>query len=71
MTIVNEDVKELRAGTYRWVRVYPNDDWTPARIEEESFSRSNRLVYFICGNEVEEYVEDCYEWGPIIKPPVK
>ena len=71
MAIVNEDVIELRPGTYHWVRVYPDSDWTPARIEEEWRSRSNRLVYFICGNEVEEYVENCYELGAIIEPPVK
>ena len=57
----------LKQGQYRWARVCEDDDWTTAEIVGNYFSK--RLMYFVCGNEVEEPVEDCYEWGPVIRPP--
>ena len=63
------DVNEpLEDGQYRWVRLSKDEGFIPATIHKDAL-RKDRLIYFICGNEMEDYVEDCYEWGPVIRPP--
>lgn len=56
----------LEAGQYRWCRVYEDSKWEPVAIEE---GFNGRLVYFVTQDEMEDYVEDCYEMGPVIRPP--
>lgn len=57
---------DLAAGQYRWVRVDEGGEWEPAAIKE---GFNGRLVYFVTQDEMEDYVEDCYEMGPVITPP--
>lgn len=67
--LVHGDPNEpLADGQVRWVRVDEEDSFTPAIIKTGYFNKDD-LVYFVCGNECELYVEDCYEWGPVIRPP--
>ena len=61
------DGYELTEDTYRWVRVSKDSEWEPARIQK--MKQYDKLVYTVCGDGMEEYLTDCYEWGPIIDQP--
>ena len=59
------DGYNLTEDTYRWVRVSKDSEWEPAFIQK--VDTYDKLVYTLCGNDMEEYLTDCYEWGPIIE----
>lgn len=66
--LVAGNAKEpLEAGQYRWCRVNEDGKWEPVAILKSPFC--DHLVYYITGDEMEDYVEDCYEMGPVIRPP--
>lgn len=68
--LVTGDANEpMEAGQCRWVRITKDSDWCVAEIRK-GWIDPMALVYFACGDEVEESVDDCYEWGPVIRPPV-
>ena len=58
----------LEAEQYRWVKLTQHSEWCVAEIRK-GWIDPNALVYFACGDEVEESVDDCYAWGPVIRPP--
>lgn len=59
----------LEAGQSRWVRITKDSKWSVVEIQTTWYDPM-ALEYFMCGVEGGEYVDDCYEWGPVIHPPV-